>query len=90
MSEKKEDELTFEKGLARLEQLVEDLESDELNLDKSLSLFEEGIKLARDLNKKLDQAEKKLELLIKNDDGQLVSENFALSSDEGEDNGLES
>ncbi|MBW2092322.1 MAG: exodeoxyribonuclease VII small subunit [Deltaproteobacteria bacterium] len=87
MSEKKE-ELTFEKGLARLEQLVEDLESDELNLDKSLSLFEEGIKLARELNKKLNLAEKKLELLIKNDEGELVSENFALSSDEGEENGI--
>ncbi|MBW1708689.1 MAG: exodeoxyribonuclease VII small subunit [Deltaproteobacteria bacterium] len=88
MAGKKEDELTFEKGLGRLEQLVEDLESEELNLDKSLSLFEEGIKLARNLNKKLDQVEQKLELLLKNDNGELVSDNFALSSDEEEDNGL--
>jgi len=88
MAEKKEDELTFEKGLARLEQLVEALESDELNLDKSLSLFEEGIKLARKLNKKLDQAEKRLELLLKDDSGELVSENFALTSEDEESNDL--
>ncbi|MBW2060351.1 MAG: exodeoxyribonuclease VII small subunit [Deltaproteobacteria bacterium] len=88
MAEKKEDELTFEKGLARLEQLVEALESDELNLDKSLSLFEEGIKLARNLNKKLDQAEKRLELLLKDDSGELVSENFALTSEDEESNDL--
>lgn len=88
MAEKKEDELTFEKGLARLEQLVEALESDELNLDKSLSLFEEGIKLARNLNKKLDQAEKRLELLLKDDSGELVSENFALTSEDKESNDL--
>ena len=88
MAEKKEDELTFEKGLARLEQLVDALESDELNLDKSLSLFEEGIKLARNLNKKLDQAEKRLELLLKDDSGELVSENFALTSEDEESNDL--
>ena len=86
MTEKKENGLKFEKGLARLEQLVEDLESEELDLERSLSLFEEGIKLARNLNNKLDQAEKKLELLYKNEAGEPEIETLSLTPNELEDN----
>ena len=76
--------LTFEKGLVRLEELVHELESDELNLDKSLELFEEGIKLTRSLNKKLDEAEKKLEVLSKDPEGELVMEDFDINPDQTE------
>ena len=81
----KKDDFKFEEGLARLEKLVEKLEVGELNLDRSLGLFEDGIKLARELNKKLDRAEKKLELLIKNDAGEPQSEEFRVEEDEIEE-----
>ena len=79
----KDDEITFEQGLARLEKLVQDLESEDLNLDRSLALFEDGIKLARTLNRKLDEAEKKLTLLIKDEEGNPAEVDFELTVDEG-------
>lgn len=79
------EKLTFEKGLGRLEELVHELESDDLNLDKSLELFEEGIKLTRSLNKKLDEAEKKLEVLSKDPEGEPVTEDFDINQDQTEE-----
>lgn len=79
------EKLTFEKGLGRLEELVHELESDDLNLDKSLELFEEGIKLTRSLNKKLDEAEKKLEVLSKDPEGGPVTEDFDINQDQTEE-----
>ena len=84
MSRKQEKGPTFEQGLARLEELIEDLESGDLDLDRSLAVFEEGIKLSRSLNRKLDEAEKKLELLIKDGEGRPKTEDFALESEETE------
>ena len=55
----KNEELVFETGMERLEELIEELESGELDLDRSLAVFEEGIRLSRVLNRKLDEAEKK-------------------------------
>jgi len=81
----KKEDFKFEEGLARLEKLVEELETGELNLDRSLGLFEDGIKLARELNKKLDRAEKKLELLIKDDAGEPQIEEFRIEEDEIEE-----
>lgn len=82
MSRKKEKEPTFEQGVARLEELIEELEGGELDLDKSLAVFEEGVKLSRRLNRKLDEAEKKLELLLKDEDGGLLTEKFSLEPGE--------
>lgn len=61
----------FEKSLERLEEIVDQLESDELDLEKSLALFEEGVKLAEASNQRLDQAEKKVSLLLKDKEGAL-------------------
>ena len=61
-------EPSFEEALARLEAIVQELEEGEANLEHSLSLFEEGVKLSKLCHKKLDQAEKKIELLIKRED----------------------
>jgi exodeoxyribonuclease VII small subunit len=61
--------LSFEAGVARLEALIEELENGGLDLDKSLALFEEGVRLSRRLNKRLNQAEKRLEILLKNEEG---------------------
>ncbi|MFT7243603.1 MAG: exodeoxyribonuclease VII small subunit [Candidatus Azotimanducaceae bacterium] len=54
----------FESSLARLESLVEQMESGELSLDESLKLFEEGIKLTRECQQALADAEQKVNLLL--------------------------
>ncbi|MEW6265982.1 MAG: exodeoxyribonuclease VII small subunit [Thermodesulfobacteriota bacterium] len=82
MSAEEEKDLTFEQGLARLEELIKTLENGELDLDKSLNLFEEGIKLTRQLNQKLDESEKRLELLLKDEEGRLLGREFSLAPDE--------
>ena len=74
-------EKSFEQGLGRLEELVDQLEEGELDLDRSLAVFEEGVKLSRELNRKLDEAEKKLELLLKDEDGSPLVRDFALEPD---------
>ena len=58
-------ELKFEDALKRLERVVSELEGSELDLEVRLKKFEEGTKLARTLLKKLDQAKKRVEVLVK-------------------------
>jgi len=65
----------FEQQLASLEGLVESLESGELSLEESLKSFEQGIKLARDCQAALKNAEQKVEVLMRQDD-KLVSQPF--------------
>lgn len=60
--------LSFEDAMKQLEEIVRKLEDGSDSLEKSLSLFEEGVKLTRYCNEKLDQAEKKLEVLMKKGD----------------------
>ena len=62
-------ELKYEEALKRLEKLVAELDRSELDLETRLKKFEEGTKLARVLLKKLDQAKKKVELLVKSNVG---------------------
>ena len=66
----------FEEALKQLEQIVEKLESGDQPLEKSLALFEEGIKLARFCNTKLNEAEKRISLLMKNKSGDLELKEF--------------
>lgn len=66
----------FENALARLESIVGELEKGELALEEALKLFEEGIKISRFCNAKLDEAERKVEILLKNEKGQLTEEVF--------------
>ncbi len=54
---------TFEESVARLEEIVRELEAGSVGLDESLKLYEEGISLVRACNKKLDAAEQKIKLL---------------------------
>lgn len=56
-------EPTFEEALARLEEIVRALESGQSKLEDSLALYEEGIRLARACNEKLDSAEQKIKML---------------------------
>lgn len=72
----------FEKALARLESIVTELEKGELALEEALKLFEEGIKISRFCNSKLDEAERKVETLVKNEQGQLVEEPFQFEGEQ--------
>ena len=69
MSEKNKKEITFEAALSRLEEIVKELEEGRTTLDKSLDIFEEGVKLVKLCTGKLDAAEKKITVLLKNSDG---------------------
>ena len=69
-------EIKFEKAIQRLEKIVEDLETGELDIDKSLEIFEEGIKMSRLCSKKLSEAESKIEKLTRDQKGELVAELF--------------
>jgi exodeoxyribonuclease VII small subunit len=80
-------EIKFEKAMNRLEHIVEELEKGELDIDKSLEIFEEGIKMSRVCSKKLNEAEQKIETLTKNQKGELVAELFpAGDEDDADDN----
>jgi exodeoxyribonuclease VII small subunit len=57
-------ELNFEQAMKRLEQIVESLEEGNLTLEDSLKIFEEGVKLSRLCSRKLEEAEKKVEILL--------------------------
>ena len=75
-------ELTFEKGLERLEKIVRELERGELPLERSLELFEEGMKLSGNCRKQLEEAENKVELLVKKA-GKIVAEPFPSEGEDG-------
>ena len=63
---------TFEAALVKLEQIVQRLEKGELPLEESLVLYEEGVRLSRLCHTKLEEAEGKIELLLKDSRGDLV------------------
>lgn len=75
----------FEKAFQQLEKIVQRLESEELPLDESLQLFEEGIKLSRFCNQKLEEVEKKIELILADAKGQPVTEPFELDAEAAEE-----
>ena len=71
----------FERSLARLEEVVRKLESPQLSLDEAMKLFEEGIGLSRECQKQLEQAEGRVEILLKKADGKLAAEPFEPEGD---------
>lgn len=62
-------EKSFESSLEELEQIVRQLEGGDLPLDRSLALFEQGVRLSRECQKRLDEAERKVEILLRGSDG---------------------
>lgn len=78
MSEK----FQFEKALAELEKIVEALEAGELSLDDALKQYEEGVRLTRACQAKLQEAEKKIEILTKGLNGELKAVPFDADSPE--------
>lgn len=67
----------FESALKSLETIVVQLEAGDLTLDRSLELFEEGIKVSRFCSSKLEEAERKVEVLIKNSNGTMQEMPFS-------------
>jgi exodeoxyribonuclease VII small subunit len=76
-------DITFEKALTDLEHIVEKLEKGGLSLNESLSLFEKGVGLARFLRDELEKAEKKIEILLKDEKGGTKRAAFDLEAAEG-------
>lgn len=69
--------MDFEKKLARLEEIVAKMEAGDLSLEDSLKSFEEGVKLSRECNSQLSQAEQKVKLLLSVDpNGNATTEDF--------------
>jgi len=76
--------LSFEKALTELEDIVEKLEKGGLALNESLGLFEKGVKLAKFLRGELGKAEKKIDILLKDEKGEVKEESFELAEEEEE------
>ena len=74
--------INFEDAMLSLEDVVRRLESGSLSLDESLKAFEEGIELVKVCNKKLDDAEQKVKILIEGNDGTVTDAPFDVSSNE--------
>jgi exodeoxyribonuclease VII small subunit len=79
------DGLTFEQAIGRLERIVADMEAAELPLEDVLKKYEEGTRLVRFCNQKLEEAEKKIEVLTKKADGTVALEPFETEPDDEED-----
>jgi len=71
---KQDKQMHFEEAFKRLEVIVGNLESGDLSLEESMKLFEEGIGLTEACKSKLEDAEQKIQLLLKNSDGKLKLE----------------
>ena len=74
--------LKFEDAMARLEEIVNGLEKGDLSLDKSLKMFEEGVRLSKSCLKMLDEAQQKVEVLVRDKEGKKKVRAFRLEEAE--------
>lgn len=74
----------FEQAMARLEAIVGQLENGDLSLDESLKIFEEGIRLSKNCLKVLEEAERKVEVLVQDTNGKKQLRAFSLDDDADE------
>ncbi|PYS60158.1 MAG: exodeoxyribonuclease VII small subunit [Acidobacteria bacterium] len=72
---------TFESSLEELERIVRELEQGELTLEKSLELFEQGVKLSRECQERLNQAERRIEMLTRDNQGRPIVTAFEPESE---------
>ena len=72
----KKNNITFESATQRLEEIVKLLEQGNSSLADSLKLYEEGVSLVRFCNEELDNAEKRIKMLVSDKDGKLVEKDF--------------
>lgn len=84
MARVKKNEYTFEEAIKRLEEIVSEIEDKDLSLEESILKFKEGMELASLCNKKLDEAERKINILIKGENGELIEEEFAAQEEGNE------
>jgi len=76
---------TFESSLEELERIVRELEQGELTLEKSLELFEQGVKLSRDCQERLSQAERRIEVLMRDNQGRATVAPFNPDGESSDD-----
>ncbi len=67
---------TFESSLKRLEKIVDEMENSQLDIDKAMKLFEEGISLVNECSSKLNETKKKIEILVEKN-GKIEKEEFS-------------
>jgi exodeoxyribonuclease VII small subunit len=82
--EKKAKKPTFEEALEELETIAQKLESGELTLDESIQYYEKGVALAKFCRQKLEEAERKIEILQKQPDGSIQKKSIKVKEDTGE------
>ncbi|HOM87117.1 MAG TPA: exodeoxyribonuclease VII small subunit [Spirochaetota bacterium] len=82
--EKKAKKPTFEEALEELETIAQKLESGELTLDESIQYYEKGVALAKFCHQKLEEAERKIEILQKQPDGSIQKKSIKVKEDTGE------
>ena len=70
------EEMKLEDAMRRLDQVVKELDGENADLDKALKLYEEGVKLVRICNAKLDEADRKIKILKLSSDGELIEKDF--------------
>jgi exodeoxyribonuclease VII small subunit len=75
---------TFEKAMNKLEKIVQELESTDLPLEKAIKKFEEGVQLSKFCSEKLDETEKRITILLKDQNGRAVDKPF-ISETESDD-----
>ena len=75
--------LNFEEAMARLEQIVRALEGGNVPLDESLTLYEEGVKLVKLCSTRLENAEKRIKILVDGGNGTLTEQDFAEGGSRG-------
>ena len=85
MSNGQEQARSFEASLEALEQIVRQLEDGDLPLDKSLELFEQGIRLSRECQDRLSQAERRIEILLRDNQGRPAASPFKEPPSEARD-----
>ena len=73
---KEEKDFNFEETMQKLEIIVQELENGNLNLDDSIKKFEEGIELSKNASSYLEEAEKKITVLVKGEDDKLEEQDF--------------
>lgn len=78
-------EPTFEAQLASLERIVRELERGDLPLEQSLELFEQGVKLSRECQERLNEADRRIEVLLRGGDGSTIAVPFGAAEELVED-----
>ncbi len=82
-------EQTFETSLAALEKIVTQLEEGDLSLEESLKLFEDGVKLSRECQERLESAERRIDVLLKDRKGDITLQTIEQKSFEDTDSTIE-